>query len=573
MVAIQSKYENHTAQWILHISLLVALCGLLYFPYLSATPFFDKGEPREALAVLDIVHGGDWLVPLKRATEIPSKPPLFHWSAAVASSIAGRLNEATIRFPSALYATLGVLLIYALGRKLFAAQIALLGGGILATILVYANQALSARVDMTLCFFVTLSLVIFYSLYREFLTRGLWYYAFYAVVGIGILAKGPLGVLLPGLVAGIFLVAKKRWDFLAKLSFHPGTILTLLLGAGWYAIAVTRGGEGFVDRQLLQENLSRFFGGSGHSHPVYYYIPYLFSQSVPWSLFLPFALWDAFAQGLLSDDDSLFLKLWFLVMFVFFSVSAGKRAVYLLPLYPPLSLVLASWFHQQGTASGARSLVYRSIAIVVIAFGLLFFISALGAMWNRDTGWFFAPIESLLKTKDRVNLALVRNELGAFNWTFTIVLLLSSVLWRCLWVSRMRAVACQLLMISILLDFVAAALVMPAIARTKSYRPFMEEVNQRMKPGDKLYLYDDSFNSDSVVFYRGGPIDMLEQPAQLISKKLGSGDEYVIMSQKAWRAISASNPDLPPPLLQSEGSGPEGDALLVLIKKKSFSSD
>lgn len=396
-------------------------------------------------------------------------------------------------------------------------------------------------------------------------------------MGIGILAKGPLGILLPGLLAGTFLVAKKRRDFLAKLSFHPGAILTLLLGAGWYGIAVTCGGEGFVDRQLLQENLNRFFGGSGHSHPVYYYIPYLFSQSLPWSLFLPLALWDSFAQKLLSDDDSLFLKLWFLVMFVFFSISAGKRPVYLLPLYPPLSLLLAAWFHEQGTASDARSLVYRSVAIVAIVFGLLFFSITLGAMWNHDTGWFLAPTQTLFKAKDRVNLSLVRNELGAFNWTFTIVLLLSSVLWfclaRCLWVSRMRAVACQLLMISILLDFVAAALLMPAIARTKSYRPFMEEVNQRMKPGDNLYLYDDSFNSDSVVFYRGGPIDMLEQRAQLISKKVGSGDEYVIMSQKAWRAISASNADLPPPLLQSEGSGPEGDALLVLIKKKSSSSD
>jgi hypothetical protein len=264
-------------------------------------------------------------------------------------------------------------------------------------------------------------------------------------------------------------------------------------------------------------------------------------------------------------------------MFVFFSVSAGKRAVYLLPLYPPLSLLLATWFHEQGTGSGARSLVYRSVAIVAIVLALLFFIITLGAMWNDDSCWFLAPIQSLLKTKDRVNLALVRNELEGFNWMLTIILLLSPLLWfclaRCLWVSRMRAVACQLLMISILLDFVAAALVMPAIARTKTYRPFMEEVNQRMKPGDKLYLYDDSFNSDSVVFYRGGPIDMLEQPAQLISKKLGSGDEYVIMSQKAWRAISASNPDLPPPLLQSEGSGPEGDALLVLIRRRSSSSD
>ena len=123
---------NHRGKLILHVILLLALCGLLYFPYLT-TPFFNKVEPREALVVQDIVRRGDWLVPLTRGTDIPYKPPLFHWSAAVVSSLTGRLDEATIRFPSALYATLCVLLIYTLGHKLFGAQIALLGGGILAT--------------------------------------------------------------------------------------------------------------------------------------------------------------------------------------------------------------------------------------------------------------------------------------------------------------------------------------------------------------------------------------------------------------------------------------------------------
>src|SRR4029077_3045995 len=214
-----------------------------------------------------------------------------------------------------------------------------LGGTILATTMVYQNQALSARVDMTLCFFVMLSLVLFYALYRGLLTGQFWGYVFYATCGIGILAKGPLGLLLPALIAGTFLVLKRKWDLLFKFCFHPGVLLTLLLGAGWYVVAVTRGGEGFIDRQLLQENLNRFFGGSGHSHPVYYYIPYLFSQGLPWTLFLPFLLWDLFAKNFRSQDDSLFLIVWFFVMFLFFSISAGKRPVYLLPLYPALVLL------------------------------------------------------------------------------------------------------------------------------------------------------------------------------------------------------------------------------------------
>src|SRR5512134_3145649 len=120
-----SELIEHSS--ILHLALLAALSGLLYFPYIGSIPFFDKGEPREALAVQDIVQRGEWLVPLKRATDIPSKPPLFHWSAALVSRLTGSLTETTVRFPSALYAALGVLALYALGRKIFDATTALLG--------------------------------------------------------------------------------------------------------------------------------------------------------------------------------------------------------------------------------------------------------------------------------------------------------------------------------------------------------------------------------------------------------------------------------------------------------------
>src|SRR5262245_16337524 len=295
-----------------HLVLLAALCGVLYFPFLGSTPFFDKGEPREALAVQDIVQRGEWLVPLKRATDIPSKPPLFHWGAAAASLITGELNEPTIRIPSAVYATLGVLLLYVFGRKLFGEEIAFLGGAILATTTVYQNQALSARVDMTLCFFVMVSLGLFYALYRGLLPREIGYYVFFSVAGISVLAKGPLGIVLPALVAGVFVVWKKRWDLVSKFCLHPGVVLMLILGSGWYVIAVTRGGEGFFDRQIIEENLSRFVGGSGHSNPIYYFIPYLFALGLPWSLFLPFLLWDSFKKGFFSADSTLFLQICFL---------------------------------------------------------------------------------------------------------------------------------------------------------------------------------------------------------------------------------------------------------------------
>jgi hypothetical protein len=94
----------------------------------------------------------------------------------------------------------------------------------------------------------------------------------------------------------------------------------------------------------------------------------------------------------------------------------------------------------------------------------------------------------------------------------------------------------------------------------------MEGVNQRVKAGDKLYLYGGSFNSDSVVFYRGGPIDALEQPPETIVAKIGRGNAYLIMAERNWLKIQKLNPGLPPPLLKSTGTGPEGDARIVLVQ-------
>jgi 4-amino-4-deoxy-L-arabinose transferase-like glycosyltransferase len=559
-----------------HEVLLIALCGVLYFPYLDRLPFFDKGEPREAITVLDIVERGDWLVPLRRATEIPSKPPLFHWSAAVTSLITGRLNEATVRFPSALYATLGVVLVYALGGAIFDAEVSLLGGAVLATTLVYENQALSARVDMTLCFFVTLGLVLFYWLYRGVLKNQSWYYIFYAVVGIGALAKGPLGIVLPALVAAVFLLLKRRWDALVKFCFHPGVVLMLVLAVGWYGIAVMRCGEHFFDHQILKESLSRFVGGSGHSHPFYFYMPNLFVMGLPWSLFFPFLLWDSFKKPLPSDDGELFLKLWFLVMFVFFSLSMGKRPVYLLPLYPAASLLSAAWLYNYDGNCGARLVLYRIVAVVAGLLGVGFLLVTLGAMRGTDLGWLFSSIEGFLRTKDRVNLVMVERSAPGLGWPFSLACLVVSMLWlsmaHCFWGRHLRAGALRLVMISVVLAFPARAIVMPVIANAKSYRSFMEEVSRHVAPGAQLYLYGDSFDSDSVVFYRGRPIEVVHHPFGVAST-VGPGREYIIMSEQLWRDLQHRNYKMPGVILRSKGTGPESDAPLVLVRGSGVAQD
>jgi len=554
----------------LHVILLIALCAVLYFPYLGSTPLFDKGEPREGLAVQDIVQRGEWLFPLKRAAAIPSKPPMFHWSAALISKVTGQLNETTLRFPSALYATLGVILLYLLGARLFGAQVGLLGGAILATTMIYQTQAVNARVDMTLCFFVTSSLILFYSLYRGFLLHPLWPYVMYLLVGLATLSKGPLGLVLPGLVIAVFLALKRNWRLFFKFALHPGVLIAVVLVLGWYGLAISRGGEGFVNRQLLSENVGRFFGGSGHSHPVYYYLGYLFSLAIPWCLFYPFMFWDWVKErGMNDDDDTRFLQVWFGVMLLFFSLSSGKRAVYLLPIYPALALLLARWSPRQVSFDVFRTWFLRVVAGIAAISALIMLFVALGDLWTHDASRLFAPIGKMMKPKDRANFLVIIDQISGFGWKFDAVTLAGAAIWSLfgyyLWRGRMVAASGALIGLSIILAIFSRGLVEAKIAETKSYRDFMVEVNVIVKPSDQLVLYG-SFNGDAVAFYRDGEVEIAERPVDNVSAQIAGGEGYIITTEKAWSRFQQAQPSLAPPLLRSRGKGPEGDAPLVLLR-------
>src|SRR5262245_17429871 len=98
---------NRMAEPRMAISLLCVCGGLLFLLNLGGYPLYTKGEPREAVTVLDIAHGGGIILPMRAGVEVPSKPLMMHWLAALVSLAAGQVNEWTVRLPSASLAILG----------------------------------------------------------------------------------------------------------------------------------------------------------------------------------------------------------------------------------------------------------------------------------------------------------------------------------------------------------------------------------------------------------------------------------------------------------------------------------
>ncbi|MFQ5849130.1 MAG: ArnT family glycosyltransferase [Candidatus Binatia bacterium] len=530
--------------------------------------------------VQDIVNHGNWLFPLRMGSDIPSKPPLFHWLGALISIVRGEATEAAVRFPSALLATLGILSLYFLARRLFNPEIGLWGAVILATSVDYQRLAISARVDMTLALFVTLSLVLFFSLYRGYLAGTLWYYVFFLVLGVGILAKGPVSVILSGMIIVIFLGLRKRWDFLFRLCCHKGVVLAVIVGMLWYGVALVEGGEEFFNRQIVQENVARFFfsgeEGTGHQKPVYYYLPYLLSGGLPWSLFFPFVVVDWFKGKRFSDERSLFFAVWALVVFVFFSLSVGKRSPYLLPVYPPLSLLVAGWFQRSIGIGKGGQIALRLLGVGSLVLAMILLVSIARVVWDSEPAWFLSVFAPALEPRDQANLLIVKEGLVRAGGLFIFFLFFSSVLWislSCnLWTLHIRALPSRLALISLLSGLLVQNIVIPSIAEARSYGPFMRAVN-RVVERDRIYLYSGALDVGSLFFYRGSKIPAVEWSPQEMLENLQRTGDYFIMRKKDWERIEAMNRDVPAPLLESKGSGPDGDARLVLVHGKAKGAD
>ena len=100
------------------VPILLIVGVALYLVNLGGYPFYTKGEPREAVTVFDIVHGGGVILPQRAGVEIPSKPLLMHWLAALfRSSRAASTN--TVRLPSASLAIAGMIVCYLYVRRMF----------------------------------------------------------------------------------------------------------------------------------------------------------------------------------------------------------------------------------------------------------------------------------------------------------------------------------------------------------------------------------------------------------------------------------------------------------------------
>jgi 4-amino-4-deoxy-L-arabinose transferase-like glycosyltransferase len=347
-------------------------------------------EAIEAVLLQQMVEHGR-MFPLENGQSPMYMPPLFHWTALAIHKLLDlhTVTPASFRLTSALYATGSVGLVTGFSYGIMGPDGAILAGLTLLGEHEFIRLGRLGRVDTTLAFYETLALLAFLWWLRAFPAEGQGrragaarLYFLGIVLGLAVLAKGPIGAGLPGLAMVIFLLVERRFiSALRQLRLTP-ILLGLGVAVSWYVACYVAGKQNFLDR-LFDENMGHLMGWGWASMPPWFYLGPTLLSSLPLGLLVPIAVFfalfrnpppssEAKDERIAQErhDASRLLAIYWLVALLFLSAAVYKSRWYMQPIWPASAIVLA-WGVQRLAAWCRNRYGWHKLETVYAAIALL----------------------------------------------------------------------------------------------------------------------------------------------------------------------------------------------------------
>ncbi len=544
--------------------LVLGAAALLLLPGLGRLGLWAPDEPRYgqvAEEMRSFVHGADGLVLLHlNGAPYDQKPPLYFWAAALVGAPADRVTEGAARLPSALAGIACVALVLVLGERLLSARIALFGALLLLTSQELAHLARRVQLDVVLTLFETLALYAFLRIERGDGSRRANVALLHAALGFGVLTKGPVGFLVPLAVIAVWLGLEGRLRDLRRLFPPWAPLLSLGPGLAWIAAALALAPEGFFRGAVVDNLWGRVAEGTSHPRPFYYYLYQFPVDALPWSLAWPIVAMAGRRRVFAPAGDPerrrawRFLLTWVAVPFLFFSLSSGKRGLYLLPALPPAALLTADALGLAIRERAALPRAFVAAAGVVAA-------AALGAgIWLT-----FVPRAAHVALPRALGPALVACTLAAaLAW------------WRAgarsptpHGVERER-LAWTRLGVAVAWVWMALACVFhglyPSLDDEKSPRPIARAAAALTRDGAPIGLLGSRSLTGGIAYYSGRPVAELDSPDEARAF-LESGGGAVVLEARRLDALSAAIP------VRVEARARAGDRALVVVTHRAAPAD
>ena len=329
----------------LRLFLIAAAALILYLPGLGRPALWEPDEGRYAEIAREMYLTGDYVTPRDNFVRYFEKPPLVYWAEAAAMSIFGA-NEFAARLPAALFSAGEVVVTAAIADVMFGEAVAILAAIALALSPLLFGFARFATLDPALAFFMTVALGAFYmaARSRDFSRHEgrRWFVTSAAMLAFGTLAKGPVAPVLCGAIVLIWLLIERRASEIPRMPWLRAIVVYCAIAVPWFAVAAHRNPD-FLRFFFVHEHLQRYLVNTEHGWGPWFFIPVVIGGAWPWFFFVPLGLRELRANestASLSHQSKLrFLLVWFLVIFVFFSIPRAKLGSYVLPAIPALSIM------------------------------------------------------------------------------------------------------------------------------------------------------------------------------------------------------------------------------------------
>lgn len=359
------------------ISLKALGCVLFFLLFtrliaMYAIPLNDTTEARYGEIARIMQETGNWITPMHQYGEpFWAKPPLAIWLSAISIKCFG-VNALAARLPG-LFLSMGILgLIFAWVKQHSGELRARWSVLVLASSIFFLIDAGTVMTDPALLFCITLTYVAFWRAVVD--NAKYWGYGFFVALGLGLLAKGPVAVILPGMPIFFWLLWRKQWRAAGcRLPWFWGSLIALGIALPWYGLAEYKT-PGFLNYFLLGENIHRFLQPGwtgdkyGYVHRVAFGMIWLYAIAgvLPWSL--PGALWLSRhvkqLPALCRDEDGwmLYLLLCTLVPFFFFTFARNIIYPYVFPSLPTFAILFVEFAKRsQYTLNHKKNALYLSM--------------------------------------------------------------------------------------------------------------------------------------------------------------------------------------------------------------------
>src|ERR1700683_62977 len=348
------------------------LAAILYLPSLGRPALWEPDEGRYAEIAREMVVSGDYVTPRDDFELYFEKPPLVYWANAASIKIFG-VNEFAVRLSAALFSIGQVVVTAALVEGMFGGLPGFFAALVLALTPLFYGFAKFATLDPAIAFFLTAALAAFYIAARDGPfprppPRN-WMLLSAAMLALGTLAKGPIALLLGGAIALAWLALEHRLREIAQMPLVLCGVVYAAIVLPWFILMEARN-PGFVSFFFIHEHLERYVASTEHGWGPWFFLPIVIGGAWPWIFFVPLG-WSAMRTRDASSDKAArrsaasFLAIWFVVIFVFFSIPRSKLGSYVLPAMPPLAIVAGYGLVQLSALDDSRR--RRSLAVVAIA--------------------------------------------------------------------------------------------------------------------------------------------------------------------------------------------------------------